>query len=94
MMDLHHGGSVGSLRVMVVQPWPRVPLGVEAVRLPAHPIIIWLSRWLPIDPFVEIAVPRWRDADMLVDRDRGVVFCSAKQLAAIEQEISSRGGDG
>ena len=83
---LMHGlwtDPLGGIRIQPFAFWPTVPDGFETKRIPAHPIVKWLARWLPIDPWVEISVPKFKDADAVLDQANNVIHCSYAQ----EQEL-------
>jgi hypothetical protein len=46
-------------------------------RIPAHPIIQWLAKWLPIEPWVVITVKTYRDKPPYMFCDR--MFMSVRQ---------------
>ncbi len=48
-------------------PWEEKQVGHNIYW--AHPLVRWLSRWLPIKPYVSTPmIKRWRDAFRLNDR--------------------------
>ena len=67
--------------------WPQVEDGTRTERFDVHPIIKWLAHWFPIKPYVEATYVNYRDADMLLDTQRGVVYCSLAQENAIHREL-------
>lgn len=69
------------LRIVADLNWPREFAGYETYRSPAHPFIIWLSRYLPITPYIEGQTPSYRDRDPLIVG--GTVFCSPRQYAEL-----------
>lgn len=75
--------SLEGMRVIAARHWPREPDGVVLRRVPAHRLICWLARWLPVRPYTDIKVQRWRDAEPLVDWHRRVIFCSERQAEAL-----------
>ncbi len=82
--DLHRaaallGPPVPRLRVQPSHYWPKVEDGTETLRFEAHPIIKWLARWLPITPYVEMEVTKYRDADPMQVKATGVIYCSHAQ---------------
>lgn len=83
------GVGLGSYEVRPNKYWPTVVDGTRPHRVPAHPVICWLARWLPIAPYVEIQVPNVRDADMILDNQIGVIFCSPAQANALRQELEN-----
>ncbi len=76
--------SLFGLRIYPYGNWPQVEDGTEIVRYYAHPIIFWLSKWLPIDPYVDAEYTKYKDADALVDKVRGAMYCSHKQYYALK----------
>ena len=50
--------AFGGLKIYPQANWPRVQDGTRQVRFPAHPLICWLARWLPIKPYIEATYPR------------------------------------
>ncbi len=76
--------SLAGLHIYPYDPWPQVEDGVEVVRYYAHPIIFWLAKWLPIDPYVDAEYIKYKDADALVDKIGGVMYCSHRQLNALK----------
>lgn len=81
-------GPFGGMQIIQSHHWPRVPDGVYVRQLTAHPIIHWLARWLPIDPWIDVEVPRFKDADPLIDTRRGVIFCSPAQFAELRRGMA------
>jgi len=75
-------------RIMATPHWPQVEDGTRTVRFECHPIIRWLARWLPIRPYVEATYINYKDSDMLLDRARGVVYCSLAQENVLRREIT------
>lgn len=76
----------GDIRIVASPYWPKVPDGVEIKRIPAHPIVHWLARrGLPIDPWVEISVPKFKYADPIVYEKTGTLYCSPAQAREISQ---------
>jgi hypothetical protein len=77
---------------LVIQAWVR-PDGVRVVssehwpklrrprRMPAHPLIRWLARWLPIEPFV--TVTRIEYADPILHRASNTLYCHNEQREAM-----------
>jgi hypothetical protein len=66
--------------------WPKVQDGVRKVRFPSHPLIIWLSRWLPITPYIEGTYPRFKDADPVIAGNK--IFCSLAQYDYIKRSCA------
>jgi hypothetical protein len=79
---------IGGIKIMPSHHWPTVQDGTKTIRFPAHPIIQWLSRWLPITPYVEGIYPKYRDADAIMDHSRGTLFCSYAQADLLRRELS------
>lgn len=77
--------TINGFKVVVpTYEWPREKSGVE--RLPAHPLILFLARWLPLRTWwAERAM--YRDSPMLVDDRRGYIYCSARQYQALQAEV-------
>lgn len=75
-------------RILVSRFWPRVRKGNRTIRLRAHPIICWLAHWLPIEPWIDITVPVWADADPVFDARHNVLHCSEAQAAALRQTVN------
>lgn len=71
--------------------WPTVRDGTYVRRFPAHPLVCWLARWLPIDPYVDVEYPRYRDADPLVDARAGIIYCSVAQAETLKRELRDGG---
>ena len=69
--------------------WPKVEDGTETLRFEAHPFIKWLSQWLPIDPYVEMELMKYRDADLMYDKRSGAIYCSYAQADAIRRRAAS-----
>ena len=65
-------------------PWPREQSSVE--QLPAHPLILWLARWLPLRTWWAER-PVYRDSPMLIDDRRGYIYCSERQYQALQAEV-------
>ena len=65
--------------------WPRVQCGTYKVRFPAHSLIVWLSRWLPITPYIEGTYTKYRDADPILMS--GKIFCSYAQYQYLRQKL-------
>ncbi len=65
--------------------WPRVEDGTETLRFDAHPFIKWLARWLPITPYIEMEVTKYRDADPMHDTRNGILYCSHAQADALRR---------
>jgi hypothetical protein len=84
---------IGGLKLIIQPNWPVDLVGEETYRSPAHPFIKWLSRWLPIDPWVEYKRPLYRERDPLIHDASGTVFCSAKQYDRLKREIAARNSD-
>jgi hypothetical protein len=39
---------------------PPLKKGYVLRRVPAHPFVVWLARWLPIEPYLDVEVPMTR----------------------------------
>ena len=65
--------------------WPRVEDGVETLRFEAHPFIKWLARRLPVTPYVEMEVTKYRDADPIFDTRSSAIYCSHAQADVLRQ---------
>lgn len=76
------------IRVFASAYWPQVEAGAETVRFEAHPFIQWLARWLPITPYIEATYTQYRDADPLLDKARGVLYCSMAHERALREQLS------
>jgi len=79
--------QISGLRIYPPHNWPQVEDGVETVRYNAHPIIRWLSKRLPIRPYVDAEYIKYKDGDAIVDNIRGAVFCSHRQYDYLKQEL-------
>ena len=79
------GPPVARLRVQPSHYWPRVEDGTETLRFEAHPFIKWLARWLPITPYIEMEVTKYRDADPMHDTRNGILYCSHAQADALRR---------
>jgi hypothetical protein len=77
--NLFSSHALGAIRIAPSPYWPREPDGFEVKRIPAHPFIHWLARWFPINPWIEVEVPKFKDADAMLDVARGVLYCSPAQ---------------
>lgn len=77
-------GDLAGLRIVVSHILPQECV-VVAKRLPAHPLIQWLARYLMIDPWVEIQAPQWRDKGLWIDRQHGLISCSPAQADALRR---------
>lgn len=77
-------GSFGGLRVMTVEHWPKVSDGTT--RLPAHPLILWLARWLPLRTWWA-EVQNYRDSDPIIHEAAGVLYCSPRQYAELRTAL-------
>jgi len=81
MFDLP--GTYAGLRIVASEHWPQEFVRFETRNIPAHRDIRWLSRMLRkigirLDPWVEIEVPIYRDADPAVDQVRGIIYCGIR----------------
>ena len=79
------GPPVPRVQVCPSHYWPRVKDGTETLRFEAHPIIKWLARWLPITPYVEMEITKYRDADPMQVKATGVIYCSHAQAIALRR---------
>jgi hypothetical protein len=91
MNDIYQGSMSGGLGLggMQIQPskfWPKVEDGFETKRVTAHPLIHWLARWFPIEPWVEVQVRRLKDADPVIYMGR-VICCSYAQYEVLRQRF-------
>jgi hypothetical protein len=77
----------GGIQVRVTDLLPRVLDGFTEKRIPGHPLILWLSRWLPIDPWIVMAVPKTKPADPIYDRENGVIYCAPEHYRQIRMAI-------
>lgn len=85
------------LPVCVQRNWPKVQRGKRAVRVPAHPLILWLARKLGSPQpwfargawswtYQEIRVPNMIDVDPLtID---GALHCSPTQWEVLRQVVT------
>jgi hypothetical protein len=76
---------VGGMSIHPSHHWPTIEDGTEMRRFPAHPIIRWLARWLPVTPYVEMEVTKWRDADPMYDKRSGALYCSHAQADMLRE---------
>ena len=81
--------AFGGLKIYPQANWPKVQDGTRQVRFPAHPLICWLARWLPMKPYIEATYPRYRDQDPLIMGDH--VFCSFAQHEELRRAACVRG---
>jgi hypothetical protein len=75
------------LRIYAQANWPRIADGTRTVRFAAHPLILWLAKWVPLPTYQEVTFLKYRDADPLVDERRGLVFCSLAQAAELRKLV-------
>jgi hypothetical protein len=54
------------------------------------PFIIWLSRWLPIEPYSELVLPRLREIEPIFDRVNNVLYCSTAQELELNRQLRRR----
>jgi hypothetical protein len=79
-------GAINGFKVVVpAYHWPQEQTGVE--RLPAHPLIIWLARWLPLRTWWAER-PIYRDSPMMIDQRRGYIYCSERQYQDLKNETA------
>lgn len=83
----------GGVKIVVNPHHPVVPDGFDERRYAAHPLVVWLHRWinralgLSLDPDIVVKVQRWKDGPML--HAGGVIYCSAAQFDAIKKSVSN-----
>lgn len=68
--------------------WPKEFSHMERQRWAAHPIILWLAKWLPIDPYVVSEHPRYNEREPMLNTETGVLYCSQAQEAALRRELA------
>lgn len=78
---------LGAIQIFSDPNWPTEFSHMETVRFEAHPLIKWLARWLPIQPYVEVRYARYKDCDPLMS-DRAV-YCSPRQADFLRREIGA-----
>ncbi len=91
MTDLFAGAltaPLGGFRIYPNAHHPTEFSHMERQRWRAHPLICWLARYLPINPWVEAEFPRYRDCDPWVEQARGAIYCSLAQAANLRKELS------
>ena len=49
----------------------------------SHRFTIWLSRWLPFSPWARYPMYRHVDLGPIVDRTRGIIYCTPRHYAAL-----------
>lgn len=81
-------GPFGGMQIIQSHHWPMVPDGFGVKRIAAHPLIHWLARRFPIKPWIEAQVPRFKDADPMIDQRRGVIYCSPAQFAELRRGMA------
>lgn len=87
------------IRQIVASPhWPQECVGHWIKPVRAHPWICWLARtfpWLHIRThvmWVGLHTPMMRDADAMLDRATGTLYCSPRQKFEIELRIGHMKG--
>ncbi len=81
LREPHRAVLAAGMRVVSSPNWPREPSGTESFKFPAHPIVVWFARWLPITPYVAAEYIKYQDAAMIVAH--GHIFCSERQRRAL-----------
>lgn len=81
--------SLGGIRIIISHHWPQVEDGTRIVRYEVHPFIKWLARWLPIDPWVEAEHTKYRDGDPIIDKARGILYCSPAQAEQMRLQLAT-----
>ena len=67
--------------------WPQEKSHVETIRVPAHPIVQWLAKFLPIDPWVEMKIQHYRDCSPFIWQ--GTLFLSVRQSDLLKINVTA-----
>lgn len=76
---------IPAMPVMRVKEWPQEFSHFETIRHKAHPLVCWLAKFLPIDPWVEQKIPRHKDRQPFVMQGR--LFMSIRQADALAAAV-------
>lgn len=79
-------GVFAGARVVVSRNWPQVADGHEIIRRPAHGLVRWFARFLPITPHVEWPRPKFKDAPLIAAG--GTIHCSARQYRELKDAVA------
>ncbi|MCP4900098.1 MAG: hypothetical protein GY906_24270 [bacterium] len=83
-------GQLGGVRIMPSPHHPTEFSHMETVRFAAHPLIRWLARWLPIEPYIEAEYARQKDCAAIFNGYNNTLYCSLAQADYLRRHTGAR----